>query len=354
MSSSLNDSSAQRTPLGQQLMRRKTLGLMAQESADNEGMGQLKRSLSVTQLVMISVGATLGTGILVILGAAVPEAGPGTWLAFVIAGITALLCAVSYAEMAGMVPMSGSSYSYSYATLGEGVAWICGWCLVLEYAVSAAAVAVGTGEYVNQTLGIFGLSVPETLAAGPAEGGIINLPALLVVVLATVMLMRGAKESAMANTIMVIVKIAILFFFVIVAFTAFDAKNFTPLMPMGMAGVSGAASMVFFSYIGFDAASTAGEEAKNPQRDLPRAILIAMAIGTTLGMDPVHLGVMVVFNVLIGFVTPPVGLCLFVIAGVTGRPIEKISLKALPMIGLALIVLAIIALVPDVVLLLMG
>lgn len=282
MSSNSTTPPTGRTPLGAQLLRRKSINAMSQEAADNAGLGTLKRSLGVTQLVMISVGATLGTGILVILGSAVPVAGPAIWIAFVLAGFTALLSAVSYAEMAGMVPVSGSSYSYSYATLGEGVAWICGWCLVLEYAVSAAAVAVGAGAYVNQTLEIFGLSLPESLAGGPSEGGVINLSALLVVVLATVLLVRGARESAMANTIMVLVKIAILIFFAIVAFTAFDAGNFAPLLPMGAAGVTGAASMVFFSYIGFDAASTAGEEAKNPQKDLPRAIMIAMVLVTTI------------------------------------------------------------------------
>jgi len=268
--------------LGKQLRRRKSIKAMSNDAANNAGLGQLKRSLGVLQLVMISVGATLGTGILVILGSAVPVAGPAIWIAFVLAGITALLSAVSYAEMAGMVPVSGSSYSYSYATLGEGVAWICGWCLVLEYAVSAAAVAVGAGAYVNQTLQIFGLSLPDSLAGGPGEGGVINLSALIVVVLATLLLVRGARESALANTVMVLVKIAILIFFVIVAFTAFDAGNFAPLLPMGAAGVTGAASMVFFSYIGFDAASTAGEEAKNPQRDLPRAIMIAMMLVTAI------------------------------------------------------------------------
>src|SRR5699024_421814 len=239
-------------------------------------------TFGVFQLTMISVGATLGTCILVILGEAVPIAGPAVWLAFVLAGVTALLSAVSYAEMAGMVPVSGSSYSYSYATLGEGMAWICGWCLVLEYAVSAAAVAVGAGAYVNQTLEIFGLALPQALAAGPGDGGILYLSALIVVILATLLLVRGARESALANTVMVIVKIAILVFFVVVAFTAFNAGNFAPLLPMGAAGVTGAASMVFFSYIGFDAASTAGEEAKNPQKDLPRAIMIAMVLVTTI------------------------------------------------------------------------
>ena len=282
MSSTSTTPPAGRTPLGQQLRRRKSINAMANDAANNNGLGSLKRSLGVMQLVMISVGATLGTGILVILGSAVPVAGPAIWIAFVLAGVTALLSAVSYAEMAGMVPVSGSSYSYSYATLGEGVAWICGWCLVLEYAVSAAAVAVGAGAYVNQTLQIFGLSLPDSLAGGPGEGGVINLSALIVVVLATVLLVRGARESAMANTIMVLVKIAILIFFVFVAFTAFNAGNFAPLPPMGAAGVTGAASMVFFSYIGFDAASTAGEEAKNPQKDLPRAIMIAMVLVTAI------------------------------------------------------------------------
>lgn len=282
MSSTSTTEPSGSTPLGKQLRRRKSIKAMSNDAANNAGLGQLKRSLGVLQLVMISVGATLGTGILVILGSAVPVAGPAIWIAFVLAGITALLSAVSYAEMAGMVPVSGSSYSYSYATLGEGVAWICGWCLVLEYAVSAAAVAVGAGAYVNQTLQIFGLSLPDSLAGGPVEGGVINLSALIVVVLATLLLVRGARESALANTVMVLVKIAILIFFVIVAFTAFDAGNFAPLLPMGAAGVTGAASMVFFSYIGFDAASTAGEEAKNPQRDLPRAIMIAMMLVTAI------------------------------------------------------------------------
>ena len=282
MSSTSNTEQHSHTPLGTQLRRRKSIQAMANDAADNAGLGTLKRSLGVTQLVMISVGATLGTGILVILGSAVPVAGPAIWIAFVLAGITALLSAVSYAEMAGMVPVSGSSYSYSYATLGEGMAWVCGWCLVLEYAVSAAAVAVGAGSYVNQTLEIFGLALPQALAAGPGEGGIINLSALIVVILATLLLVRGARESALANTAMVIVKIAILVFFVVVAFTAFNAGNFAPLLPMGAAGVTGAASMVFFSYIGFDAASTAGEEAKNPQKDLPRAIMIAMVLVTAI------------------------------------------------------------------------
>ncbi len=231
---------------------------------------------------MISVGATLGTGILVILGESVPLAGPAIWISFAIAGLAALLSAVSYAEMAGMVPAAGSSYSYTYATMGEGMAWICGWCLVLEYAVSVAAVAVGAGQYVNEALAVFGLALPDALSQPPGDGGVLNVPAIVIVVLAMALLVRGAKESAWINTAIVLVKVGILVFFCAVAFTAFNGAHFEPLMPMGAAGVSAAASRVFFSYIGFDAASTAGEEARNPKRDLPRAILLSMLIVTTI------------------------------------------------------------------------
>jgi APA family basic amino acid/polyamine antiporter len=166
--------------------------------------------------------------------------------------------------------------------MGEGIAWICGWCLVLEYAVSVAAVAVGASEYVDETLRVFGLHLPTALAAPPVDGGVVNLPAAVLVLLATVVLLPGARESAWVNTVMVIVKIALLVFFVVVAFTAFRAQNFEPLAPMGAAGVTAAASRLFFSYIGFDAASTAGEEAKNPRRDLPRAIIGSIALITAL------------------------------------------------------------------------
>ena len=217
-----------------------------------------------------------------ILGESVPLAGPAIWISFAIAGFAALLSAVSYAEMAGMVPVSGSSYSYTYATMGEGMAWICGWCLVLEYAVSVAAVAVGAGQYVNESLAVFGQVLPDAISQPPGDGGLVNIPAMVIVVLATVLLVRGAKESAWINTSIVVVKVGILLFFCAVAFTAFNAGNFEPLLPMGAAGVSAAASRVFFSYIGFDAASTAGEEARNPKRDLPRAIMLSMVIVTSI------------------------------------------------------------------------
>ena len=167
--------------------------------------------------------------------------------------------------------------------MGELVAWVCGWCLVLEYGVSVAAVAVGWGEYLNELLdGTIGVTIPDALSSAPGEGGIINLPGLIVVLLAMVFLLGGAKESARANTIMVIVKIAALVLFCTIGFTAFKSGNYSAFMPLGTAGVSAAAASLFFSYIGFDAASTAGEEAKNPQRDLPRAIMLSLIIVTAL------------------------------------------------------------------------
>ncbi|CAL9384776.1 amino acid permease [Streptomyces sp. enrichment culture] len=268
--------------LGARLMRRKPVELLVADSDQGEG-GSLRRSLGLWQLTMISIGATLGTGIFVVLGDAVPEAGPAVTLAFVIAGLTALFSALSYAELAGSIPAAGSSYSYAYATMGELVAWVCGWCLVLEYGVSVAAVAVGWGEYLNELLdGTIGVTIPTALSSAPGEGGIINLPGLLVVLLAMVFLLGGARESARANTIMVMVKIAALVLFCAVGVTGFRSGNYADFMPLGIAGVTAASGTLFFSYIGFDAASTAGAEAKNPKKDLPRAIMLSLLIVTAL------------------------------------------------------------------------
>ncbi|OEJ31112.1 amino acid permease [Streptomyces subrutilus] len=264
------------------LLRRKPVEQLVAEGGQGEG-GSLRRSLTMWQLTMISIGATLGTGIFVVLGEAAPKAGPAVTISFVIAGLTALFSALSYAELAGSVPVSGSSYSYTYATMGELIAWICGWCLVLEYAVSVAAVAVGWGQYLNELLdGTLGFTIPEGLSAPLGEGGWINLPSLVVVLLAMVFLMRGAKESARINTVMVAVKIVTLLLFIGIGFMGIKAGNYAPLAPLGVTGISAAAATLFFSYIGFDAASTAGEEAKNPKKDLPRAIMLSLGIVTVL------------------------------------------------------------------------
>jgi APA family basic amino acid/polyamine antiporter len=263
------------------LFRTKPVDQIVAEGGHGEG-GELKRSMGLLQLTLFSVGATLGTGIFVVLGEAVPLAGPAVVLAFVLAAVTALFSALSYAELAGTIPVSGSSYSYAYATLGELVAWVCGWCLLLEYAVSVSAVAVGWGQYLNEFFDkTFGFTMPAAIANSPGtSGGVVNVPAVAVVLIATYLLMQGTSESATVNTIMVFTKVGILIFFCVVAATAFDSGNLTPFAPMGWAGISAAGSKVFFSYIGFDAASTAGEEAKNPKRDLPLAILISLGVVT--------------------------------------------------------------------------
>ncbi|MFE3105044.1 amino acid permease [Nocardia tengchongensis] len=243
----------------------------------------LRRSMGMIPLIALSVGATLGTGIFVVLGEAAPLAGPAVVVSFVIAALAALFSALSYAELASAVPVSGSAYSYTYATLGELVAWVCGWCLLLEYGVSVAAVAVGWGAYLNEFLGsTIGWRIPDVLAQPPGEGGVINLPAAIVVLLATAVLLGGIRESSRVTTVTTVIKIAVLVFFVAVAVTAFNSSNLHPFAPEGISGIGAAASMVFFSFIGFDAASTAGEEAKNPQRDLPRAIIISLGIVTLM------------------------------------------------------------------------
>jgi APA family basic amino acid/polyamine antiporter len=268
--------------LRERLTRRKPVEKLVAETHAAEGAG-LRRHMGFWQLSMIGIGATLGTGIFVVLGEAVPVAGPAVILAFVLAGVTALFSALAYAEMAGMIPASGSAYSYSYATMGEFMAWVCGWCLMLTYGVSVAAVGVGWGQYINELLHLTtGLSLPGAMLAGPMEGGLVNVPAAVVVLLSMFALLVGVRESSRVNAVMVAIKIAILVMFVAIAVTAVQDGNFAPFMPMGMAGVSAAGATLFFSYIGFDSASTASEEAKDPQRDLPRAIMFSMILVTAL------------------------------------------------------------------------
>jgi len=246
------------------------------------GHHELKRSMGRSALLFFSVGSIIGSGIFVILGVAIPKAGPAVLLSFLLAAVAALFSALAYAELASAIPASGSSYSYAYVTLGEIVAWAVGWMLMLEYGVAVAAVAVGWGEYLNAFLSSFGVTIPAEFANPPGDGGIFNVPALIVIFACVFLLIRGASESAKINTIMVLLKIGILIFFCVVAFTAFDGNNLEPFLPLGLLGVTAAAGQVFFSYIGFDAASTAGEEAKNPRRDLPFAIIGSLVIVTVL------------------------------------------------------------------------
>ena len=273
----------------QQLFRVKPVDVILAETGEagdgtpTEDSSHLKRTMGLFALTMFSVGSIVGTGIFVILGTAVPKAGPAVLLSFLLAAVTCAFSALSYAELAGSIPVSGSSYSYAYATLGELVAWVVGWCLMLEYGVSVAAVAVGWGQYLNEFFhDTTGWEIPDAWSQPPGSGGTVNITAIIVIVLCAILLLRGASESAKANSIMVCIKIGILIFFCVIAFTEFDPANLTPFFPLGLAGVSAAAGQVFFSYIGFDAASTAGEEAKNPRRDLPIAILASLGIVTVI------------------------------------------------------------------------
>jgi APA family basic amino acid/polyamine antiporter len=265
-------------------------GLFATKPVDRlvadtqDAASQLKRAVGLLDLTALGIGAIIGTGIFVILGEAIGDAGPAIILSFVLAGVTCAFSALSYAELASSIPVSGSAYTYGYATMGELVAWIIGWDLILEYGVSVAAVAVGWGQYFNELFDtLFGLSLPDSIANPPGEeGGQINLPAVFLVLAVTAVLILGVRESARANSVMVMVKVAIVILFIILAFTGFNSDNLTPFNPKGFDGVVTAASVIFFAYIGFDAISTSGEEVKNPGRDLPIAIIASLAVCTIL------------------------------------------------------------------------
>ncbi|MCB8905758.1 MULTISPECIES: amino acid permease [unclassified Streptomyces] len=256
--------------------------LLAESGADLEGHG-LKRTMGLFQLVCFGVGAIVGTGIFVGLSDSVAEAGPAVVISFVLAAITCVFTAFSFAELGGAIPVSGSSYSFAYASLGERAAFLVGWCLLLEYGVSVSAVAVGWSQYLNELLeSLTGWQLPAALSAGPGEGGVVNVPAVVVIALAATLLVRGVRESARATAAMAILKIGILIVFCAVGFSAFQAGHLSPFAEHGMGGITAGASVAFFSYIGFDAITTAGEEVKNPRRNIPIAILICIGLVTLL------------------------------------------------------------------------
>ncbi|MET0251943.1 MAG: amino acid permease [Novosphingobium sp.] len=241
----------------------------------------LHRSLGAFQLTMLGVGAIIGTGIFVLTAEAAQKAGPGMLASFVIAGVVCALAALCYSEMSSMVPVSGSAYTYSYAVMGELVAWIVGWALVLEYAVAAGAVAVGwSGYFVGLLREFLGLDLGTQFTRGPIDGGLFNLPAFLIALLVTWLLVIGTRESARFNAVLVAVKIAALTLFCILALPVMKAENFEPFAPLGFGGVSAAAASIFFAYVGFDAVSTAAEETQNPQRNMPIGLIGSLAICT--------------------------------------------------------------------------
>jgi basic amino acid/polyamine antiporter, APA family len=248
----------------------------------------LHRSLGWFQLTLLGIGCVIGTGIFVLTAVGAQKAGPGLMLAFAIAGLVCIVAALCYAEIASMIPVAGSAYTYSYATIGEFFAWTVGWALIMEYAIAASAVSVGWSGYFSGTiLGGLGIHLPAWLSAGPlalggAEGGFINLPALVIALLVTGLLVIGTSESAKFNAVLVLIKVTALTAFIALTLTSseFEMERFNPFLPAGVfggfgtgVGAVGAAATMFFAYVGFDAVSTAAEETKNPQRNVPIGLI---------------------------------------------------------------------------------
>jgi APA family basic amino acid/polyamine antiporter len=269
--------------------------------AESEGEHALKRTLGPVQLVALGIGAIIGAGLFSLTGiAAANHAGPAVVLSFVLAAFGCAFAGICYSEFSTMIPIAGSAYTYSYATMGELMAWIIGWDLVLEYAVGAATVAVSWSGYVVSLCKDFGIILPAQLMASPFQAitlddgtkgfGLINLPAIFVVVMISLLLMRGIQESARANAVIVVLKVSVVVLFIIVGWKYINPANYTPFIPpntgksgeFGLSGVVRAAGVVFFAFIGFDAVSTAAQETKNPQRNMPIGIIGSLAVCTIL------------------------------------------------------------------------
>lgn len=285
------------------LFRTKSIDRLMVDSQET-GEHALKRTLGPWALVALGIGAIIGAGLFVRTAAAIADrAGPSVTLAFIVAGVGCAFAGLCYAEFASMIPVAGSAYTYSYATMGEFVAWIIGWDLVLEYAVGAATVAIAWSEYCNRVLEWFGLRIPYEWSHSPFEAstagvsGIMNIPAVFILLLLTALLIRGTRESAFINGLIVVLKVSIVVLVIALGWGFINPAFHTPMIPDpvlytaptgvthdygGLLGILGAAGVVFFAYIGFDAVSTAAQEAKNPKRDMPIGILGSLAICTVL------------------------------------------------------------------------
>lgn len=261
------------------LFRKKDIGAlrsMAQKSG-------LTRNLSAFDLVFLGIGSVIGTGIFVLTGiGAALYAGPGISLSFVLASIACAFAGLAYAEYASMVPVAGSAYAYTYASLGEFLAFIVGWNLILEYTVTCSTVAAGWSGYVVGLLASGGIELPVAFTKVPEEGGIINIPAIAITMFLCILLVRGTKETVMVNRILVFVKLAVIALFFVLAVPNVDPMHWDPFLPYGVQGISAGAAIVFFAYIGFDAVATSAEEAKNPSRDLPIGILGSLGVCAVL------------------------------------------------------------------------
>ncbi|WP_044642528.1 amino acid permease [Risungbinella massiliensis] len=265
------------------LFRRKSVHNLISEANTASG---LKRVMTSFDLALLGVGAIIGAGIFVITGTAAVQTGPALVLSFVLAGLACFFAALCYAEFASTVPASGSVYTYSYATLGEFVAWVIGWDLVLEYLLAVSSIAAGWSGYFQNFLKNFGVTLPEVFTAAPGtKAGIstvMDVPAFVIIILITFLLSRGVSTSKIVNNIMVFMKVAVILLFLAVGVFHIEPTNYQPFMPFGVHGVLLGAASVFFAYIGFDAVASAAEETKNPQRDLPRGLLWSLGISTIL------------------------------------------------------------------------
>lgn len=253
-------------------------------NADAEGHHGLHRVLGATDLVFMGIGAIIGAGIFVLTGQAAIQAGPAIVVSFAISGLACAFSALSYAELAAAIGGCGSAYGYAYAGLGEFVAWIIGWDLILEYGVATAAVSIGWSGYVNSALAAVGMPLPASLLNGPIDGGIINLPAVLIILVLGVLLAVGVRTSARFNAAMVFVKLLAIGVFIAVAAFHVHPENWHPFFARGWTGMMHGAALIFFAYIGFDAVSTAAEETRNPRRDLPIGIIVSLAVCTAIYM----------------------------------------------------------------------
>lgn len=281
------------------IWRKKSLEVLLSEASEDEK--GLKRTLSSKALVALGIGAIIGAGLFSLTGiAAADHAGAAVTLSFVLAAFACAFAGLCYAEFASMIPVAGSAYTYSYATMGEFVAWIIGWDLVLEYALGAATVGVSWASYLNKLLMQFGVNLPPEFTSAPAEGGIINLPAIFIVCILSLLLIRGTKESALVNNVLVIVKVIVVIIFIVLGWQFINPEFHTPFIPEfvpahinpvtgekvaefgGMSGIAAGAGLVFFAFIGFDAVSTAAQEAKDPQKGMPIGILGSLVICTVL------------------------------------------------------------------------
>lgn len=264
-----------------QIFQKKPLTQLLKEGSEKK----LNRTLGALDLTLLGVGAIVGTGIFVLTGVvAAKHSGPAVILSFALAALACAFAAFCYAEFASSVPVSGSVYTYTYATMGEVFAFLIGWDLMLEYLLATSAVANGWSAYFQSLLNGFGIHIPTILASAPGagKGGIIDLPAVLIILIMTILLSRGVRESARVNNIMVFIKLAVVLLFIFAGFKYVKPENWTPFMPFGFNGVMVGAATVFFAFIGFDAVSTAAEEVKRPQRDLPIGIIASLLICTVL------------------------------------------------------------------------